>query len=64
MDMRGKMSGRRRRLLVECEGDREHVRRVEGELRRTSAARRARLRNRRQLLAAQGIERPNHLRAV
>lgn len=62
--MRGKMSGRRRALLVACDGDRTQVRFVENDLRRKSAARRARLRKRRELLDAQGIERPDHLRAV
>jgi hypothetical protein len=59
--LRGKMTERRRRLLVECNGNREHVRRVEARLREVSAARRALLRKRRQ---RSGAERPDYLRAI
>lgn len=64
MGVRGKMSVRRRALLIACDGDREQVRAVEQDLRRTSATRRVRLRRRREQLRAQGIERPDHLQAV
>jgi hypothetical protein len=59
--VRGKMSGRRRALLVACDGNREQVRYVEADLQAKSAARRARLRERRKRL---GTERPDHLAAV
>jgi hypothetical protein len=61
LGVRGKMTERRRRLLVACEGDREHVRRVETRLAEVSAARRALLRKRRQ---RSGATRPDYLKAV
>ena len=59
--VRGRMSVRRRALLVACDGNREQVRYIESDLRNKSAARRAQLRARRKRL---GVERPDHLQAV